>query len=169
MKLDNNDDNQGDANDSDSSENDESTSSKQDEEFFLRETKAVMTTTTKEEQRISNGKDDAKEEEEDDDENATIQHPTIELKISLGDYGSGGGVMDLLGGEPAATNEAELVPNDDDDDDDDNDNVFDKDNGSTRKNAAEQLTSNLLLTGKRKRDHASVNTRPKGPLITELS
>lgn len=90
------------------------------------------------------------------DEQKEEENPTIELKISLGDFG-GSPVMDLLGG----------AGNDDKDGDDDQPRLSgeEPDDDEHEMSKKETLASNLLLRGKRKR----ADQKPKGPLITELS
>ena len=135
---------------SDSNENDgddEGNSSGQKEadgdDFLIRERPAHAAPETAE-----NEKDDNHAQEEDPEK--SCQNPTIELKISLGDFG--GPVMDLLGASDAPNPEASCEEEQDD---------------NSQASAKETGVSNLLLNGKRK--HESLTQKPKGPLITELS
>ena len=116
-----------------------------DGDFLIRERPAPTAPESAEKE-----KDDNHASEQDQEK--TGEAPTIELKISLGDFG--GPVMDLLGASDAPNPDLEASGED-------------EQNDNSQASERETGVSNLLLNGKRK--HEAIKEKPKGPLITELS
>jgi hypothetical protein len=149
------------SNSSDSSSNDSSSSKNNGEDFLIKESVARDRSDAKSQRKIltdNHDSDPSSKKKKCQEQNEKA--PTIQLKISLGDF-QDNPVMNLLSGEDhtaKTTTDASPLAAAAEEEDELNGESDDMDEKPT-------ASSNLLVLGKRKRPPE----KPRGPLITELS